>query len=453
MASRSYLQGSTQVMRPEQVQNPLLPGHSVSSTGISLEGTSVSFPSSIPLQGPEQTVTQLVRPNGPAIPFQPSQNLPPSIGGSPSFARLPTGSFMTNQPMAPPRGPSTGQQFIPPPGPRMPSMLPSPSVPFGPPPQGTNYMPTGGNIPQPPIQSPSQYPQSGPSSVPISGPPMQQSFSRPYPSGQSAQVPSFGPRPFPIPQPGIPAQQQHFLHSGGSQAFPGAVFQQPIQPSYLDGHQTRTLPSYPTAGPPTGSIQGLVEEFQSLSVSSVPGSIEAGLDPNSLPRPLNEADIDVTSSSSIFVSNCHPRYLRFTTHALPNSQSLMGRWHLPLGAVVHPLAEPPDGEEIPVVDFGPSGIVRCRRCRTYINPYVTFTDSGRRWRCNVCTLLNEVSGEYFAPLDINGRRQDADKHPELSQGSVEFVAPTEYMVRPPMPPLYFFLIDVSQSAVRSGMLK
>lgn len=46
-------------------------------------------------------------------------------------------------------------------------------------------------------------------------------------------------------------------------------------------------------------------------------------------------------------------------------------------------------EEVPVVNFAPTGIIRCRRCRTYVNPYVTFTDSGRKWRCNICALLNE----------------------------------------------------------------
>lgn len=64
-----------------------------------------------------------------------------------------------------------------------------------------------------------------------------------------------------------------------------------------------------------------------------------------------------------------------------------------------------------------------------------------------------VPVEYFCPLDENGRRRDAEERPELSCGSVEFVAPTEYMVRPPMPPVYFFLIDVSLSAVKSGMVK
>lgn len=52
-------------------------------------------------------------------------------------------------------------------------------------------------------------------------------------------------------------------------------------------------------------------------------------------------------------------------------------------------------EEVPVVNFGLTGIIRCRRCRTYINPYVTFTDGGRKWRCNICALLNDGNPLYF----------------------------------------------------------
>lgn len=67
--------------------------------------------------------------------------------------------------------------------------------------------------------------------------------------------------------------------------------------------------------------------------------------------------------------------------------------------------------------------------------------------------MSPVPGEYYSSLDANGRRNDIEQRPELIKGSVEFVAPTEYMVRPPMPPLYFFVIDVSATAVQSGVLK
>jgi hypothetical protein len=44
-------------------------------------------------------------------------------------------------------------------------------------------------------------------------------------------------------------------------------------------------------------------------------------------------------------------------------------------------------------------------------------------------------------MDSNGFRADLTDRPELMSGSIEFVAPQEYMVRPPMPPVFFFLID------------
>lgn len=51
------------------------------------------------------------------------------------------------------------------------------------------------------------------------------------------------------------------------------------------------------------------------------------------------------------------------------------------------------------------------------------------------------------------RNQPGDRwaRAELNHAVVEFVAPTEYMVRPPQPAVYIFLIDVSHSAVQSGM--
>uniref|UniRef100_A0ACD5ZPH8 Uncharacterized protein n=1 Tax=Avena sativa TaxID=4498 RepID=A0ACD5ZPH8_AVESA len=235
-------------------------------------------------------------------------------------------------------------------------------------------------------------------------------------------------------------------------------FQQPMQtmpPPPMgppSSYTTNNQAAYPTPGPPMGTLQSLVEDFQSLSLSSAPGSLDPGADVKGLPRPL-DGDEEPAKVLEAYPLNCHPRYFRLTTHTIPASQSLVSRWHLPLGAVVHPLAESPDGEEVLVVNFGSAGVMRCQRCRTYINPYATFADAGWKWRCNLCSLLNDVPGEYFCALDASGRRYDTDQRPELSKGTVEFVAPTEYMVRPPMPPSYFFLIDVSLSAVRSGLLE
>jgi len=150
-----------------------------------------------------------------------------------------------------------------------------------------------------------------------------------------------------------------------------------------------------------------------------------------------------------------PRILQFTSKYIPASANLGHQCKVPLGAVIRPMAPcgVGDDDEVKVVQPGAAGIVRCKRCRTYINAFVTFLENGRRWRCNICSGLNEVPAPYFCHLDEDGRRRDRGARPELSEGVVEYIAPSEYMVRPPQPPSYFFVIDVSATSVASGMLK
>jgi protein transport protein SEC24 len=43
-------------------------------------------------------------------------------------------------------------------------------------------------------------------------------------------------------------------------------------------------------------------------------------------------------------------------------------------------------------------------------------------------MFTEVPLEYFCQTDANGQRHDIDQRPELKYGSVEYLAPQEYMV-------------------------
>lgn len=154
----------------------------------------------------------------------------------------------------------------------------------------------------------------------------------------------------------------------------------------------------------------------------------------------------------IFVPASH-HAVRLCNSAFPMTIALSKKYSLPLGAVVQPLAKPGPGDEpVPVVNFGATGIVRCRRCRSYINFSCAFRDGGQRWECSMCSHSNEVPSEYFAPLDHNGKRRDAAERPELHRGSIEFVAPAEYMVRPPMPPVYLFVLETTPFTANSGAL-
>ncbi|CAO2816934.1 unnamed protein product [Amaranthus hypochondriacus] len=366
---------------------------------------STTTPSGPPTSFAPPTSNHFQRFSAPQFPGPPASSIRTPVGGHPNVASS----------MAP---------NMPPPFQRPSILSPNPPLTFHP------------NSPAPPVQMaspPQPYAQA---------PPVQAaSQPQPYAQAPPTQMPS---QPQPYAQaPGVPPPTYY----GQKPAY----LQSPAQPGMANIHSRDQMQQHLSA-PPTNTMQGLVEDFNSLSLGSIPGSMDPGLDPKALPRPL-EGDVEPASFHDMFPMNCGPKFLRLTTSGIPNSHSLASRWHLPLGAVVCPLAETSEGEEVPIVNFSAGGIIRCRRCRTYVNPYVTFTDGGRKWRCNMCALLNDVPGDYYAQLDATGRRIDADQRPELIKGSVEFVAPTEYMVRPPMPPLYFFLIDVSVSAVRSGMLE
>ncbi len=138
----------------------------------------------------------------------------------------------------------------------------------------------------------------------------------------------------------------------------------------------------------------------------------------------------------------------FSQQVVPTNAALQQKSKLPFGVALHPMCP---SEAVPLVNMGAVGIVRCKTCRAYMNPFVEWIEGGRRWRCNLCGIVNDVSGAYFSPLDANGVRLDAPKRPELSNGIVDLVAPAEYMVRPPMAPAYLFVLDVSYYAVQSGM--
>ncbi|KAH8590875.1 hypothetical protein B0O99DRAFT_520657 [Bisporella sp. PMI_857] len=179
-----------------------------------------------------------------------------------------------------------------------------------------------------------------------------------------------------------------------------------------------------------------------------------------LNQPFNVAELDLPpppiilpSNSSVTQSehsNCPPKYVRSTLNAVPTTHSLLKKSKLPFALVIQPYTSLHDVDDpVPIVED--QVISRCRRCRSYINPYVTFLDHGHRWRCNMCNLTNDVPQAF--DWDAAAQKSvDRWSRAELNHAVVEFVAPQEYMVRPPQPLVYLFLFDVSFASISSGLL-
>jgi protein transport protein SEC24 len=230
-------------------------------------------------------------------------------------------------------------------------------------------------------------------------------------------------------------------------------FPAPANAQFTPG-QAATPVEHAARGTAVTSAQGRVDPEQ---IPSVPTSRDGPLQ-HYLENVFATMDNHIAPPATIpFVAfdqgNSSPKFARLTMTHIPHSTEVLNSLAVPLGLVLQPLAPLSDGERpIPVVDFGETGPPRCRRCRAYINPFMTFRGGGNKFICNMCTFPNDTPQEYFAPTDPTGVRVDRAQRPELMLGTVDFVVPKEYWTKPPVPLNILFLIDVTEESVNKGFL-
>lgn len=212
-----------------------------------------------------------------------------------------------------------------------------------------------------------------------------------------------------------------------------------------------------------GAVNNMANQFQSMNMGG-PGAASGGGHPlvnlNLIGLQPSVPDLERDPPAPILppgscisnnpAANAHYSYQRSTINAIPTTPSLLSKTKIPLALILTPYRSIKDGDE-PVPVVSDTVIARCRRCRSYINPYVTFIEGGARWKCCMCNLSNEVP-QLFDWNNQTNQPADRWSRAELNHGVVEFVAPQEYMIRAPQPPVYVFVIDVSHQAVQSGMV-
>lgn len=263
-------------------------------------------------------------------------------------------------------------------------------------------------------------------------------------------------------QPQLQHQPQH--HPAPSFFTPGLAPEQPGQaqpyPTLTQEPQYINTPAFgqePVYYPPTAPVNQLADQFGQVSLGPKPlqlyttNLLTSPPDPRDLYHPPPEIRLPpnscITTAPSAHVD---PNYQRCTLNAVPTTSALLNKSKIPLALVISPYRSIKEGDA-PVPLVSDTVIARCRRCRTYINPFVQFIDGGNRWRCCMCNMTNEVP-QLFDWDQVHNQPGDRWLRHELNHAVVEFVAPTEYMVRPPQPAVYVILIDVSHAAIQSGMV-
>ncbi|XP_053113036.1 protein transport protein Sec24B isoform X2 [Hemicordylus capensis] len=215
---------------------------------------------------------------------------------------------------------------------------------------------------------------------------------------------------------------------------------QPSNTGYNSGFPQHPQ-QYPTMKQLSASLGGLGLQQMQQPESLRPVNLTQ--ERNILPIALVPAPVP-NLNSDLKKFNCSPDSFRCTLTNIPQTQALLNKAKLPLGLLLHPFRDLP----LPVITS--NTIVRCRSCRTYINPFISFIDQ-RRWKCNLCYRVNDVPEEFmYNPLTRS--YGEPHKRPEVQNSTVEFIASSDYMLRPPQPAVYLFVFDVSHNAVEAGYL-
>ncbi|KAI8327002.1 hypothetical protein EDC96DRAFT_612936 [Choanephora cucurbitarum] len=249
--------------------------------------------------------------------------------------------------------------------------------------------------------------------------------------------------PFPQQQQQQQQQQQPYV-------------QQPYAQQPYVQQQPGSAPSYPQPSPQPAYAQSpsfvnqtmhnmanMSLHSQDIALVGQPPQIEdLQLDIASPPAPSN---LTATGSSMAQVDS---RLKHATVNAFPYSNSMIKKSKVPLALMLQPYLSDPQ-VQVPVVSD--TTVARCSRCKTYINPFVQFSAGALKWKCNMCGMDNDVPQEF--DWDVTTQQQtDRYSRYELNYGCVDFIAPADYIMRPPQPPVYVFVIDTSFQAIQTGMI-
>jgi protein transport protein SEC24 len=433
--------------------------NSFGATGPPFSNPNVS-PMAVPLSSP-------VIPQRPPMPVGYAM-MNPRDGISPQ----PVVPFQSSGPQPPHQQPQPPQQQQPkfpgPPIPGMPTLSPTghsnPQVnPLSP----NNSFPLQGPVvnashmnnlqqqqPMPPIPQSSTSPQ-----VPLM-PPMRPQVFSPGIQSQSMQQPMMRP-PQMLQQPQMMPQS----HMQSQMQPPQSQFQPPMNPQQQQMQQSMQQPMNPQQQQ-MQMQQPMYSQQQQQQPMYSQQQMQHPLQHNSFPshshsgQALPGAPQSVTSSSHsmnefyepkdpLIVPNISSDFLTCSLGKIPRSASLLGKARTPFGLTVsfYPFG---DVEKDRVAEVS-GAIVRCRRCRTYLNPFAELIEQNSRWRCNICYLANEFPPNYdFDP--VTQQTIDRRDHQELKSFVYDFTnAPVEYTVRPPQAPVFVFVLEVTAGAVVSGL--
>lgn len=144
-----------------------------------------------------------------------------------------------------------------------------------------------------------------------------------------------------------------------------------------------------------------------------------------------------------------PFAIRATSYCFPSDGQTALLSHLPLGALISPLAGVNHGQNTLPDCTESECIGGCSSCGALMCPAMGWQDCGQRFHCPFCGKLTDVPWQFYQPTKgVEGVRVDKDKRPELSMGSYEVINSQQGEAA-----VLLLAIDVSVQSLRGGHLE
>lgn len=230
----------------------------------------------------------------------------------------------------------------------------------------------------------------------------------------------------PVPQT-PPAHQEHPQAPAPTGAHknpfadPGKTFTPaplPTAPTRLPESQQSTQQTAPASEPRSSTEADLLRKFPRpliVSEESSTALVHSAQNFEDPPKLFYE-------HQSVDAGNAPCRFARASCYLVPETASSLTKSDFKFSVVFTPFAEQGETEEtIPVSDKRESPILRCERCRVFVNPFFQFKDNGQKYVCNLCEFEGSVPVNCFD----GGLRADT-QYPETRSAVYDFICPDSY---------------------------
>ncbi|KAI3983856.1 hypothetical protein MKX01_011564 [Papaver californicum] len=131
--------------------------------------------------------------------------------------------------------------------------------------------------------------------------------------------------------------------------------------------------------------------------------------------------------------------VRMPWNVIPGSKQELTTCVIPVSAIYTPLKSFPN---IPVLPYSP---LRCRTCRSVLNPFSIVDFTGKIWICPFCFQRNHFPPSYASLSEDN---LPAELFPQYT--TIEYESPSE---KSSIPPVFLFVVDTCMIEEELGFLK